>query len=179
MKKRHNSAPLAPDEASPYLNESSRCAESESEEHFVRKAHFSAHFLVKKCCFSVQQKSQNCVEIKFQRNIWGQPDVRTRMRASRSWNFDLEKPIKTIKMDSCVIFADHVMMISHGSFVKSCIALVIRAMYVTCTLWQPVQCVIHSYRWWVHGKVMRSQKSGSQKKIKKSRNWVLNRYFSS
>ena len=107
MKKRHNSAPWAPDEASPYLNESSRCAESESEEHFVRKAHFSAHFSVKKCYFPVKNKSQNWVEIKFQRNIWGQLDVRTRMRASKSWNFDLEKPIKPIKMDSCVIFADH------------------------------------------------------------------------
>ena len=107
MKKRHNSAPWAPDEASPYLNESSRCAESESEEHFVRKAHFSAHFSVKKCYFSVNKKLQNWVEIKFQRNIWGQLDVRTRMRASKSWNFDLEKPIKPIKMDSCVIFADH------------------------------------------------------------------------
>ena len=29
------------------------------------------------------------------------------MRASKSWNFDLEKPIESIKMDSCVIFADH------------------------------------------------------------------------
>ena len=29
------------------------------------------------------------------------------MRASKSWNFDLEKPIEPIKMDSCVIFADH------------------------------------------------------------------------
>ena len=56
MKKRHNSAPWAPDEASPYLNESSRCAESESEEHFVRKAHFSGHFSVKKCYFSRQNK---------------------------------------------------------------------------------------------------------------------------
>ena len=110
MKKRHNSAPWAPDEASPYLNESSRCAESESEEHFVRKAHFSAHFSVNKCYFPVKNKSQNWVEIKFQRNIWGQLDVRTRMRASKSWNFDLEKPIKPIKMDSCVIFADHCML---------------------------------------------------------------------
>ena len=91
MKKRHNSAPWAPDEASPYLNESSRCAESESEEHFVRKAHFSAHFSVKKCYFPVEQKSQNWVEIKFQRNIWGQLDVRTRMRASKSWIFDVKK----------------------------------------------------------------------------------------
>ena len=107
MKKRHNSAPWAPDEASPYLNESSRCAESESEEHFVRKAHFSAHFSIEKYYFPVKQKLQNWVEIKFQRNIWGQLDVRTRMRASKSWNFDLEKPMKPIKMDSCVIFADH------------------------------------------------------------------------
>ena len=91
MKKRHNSAPWAPDEASPYLNESSRCAESESEEHFVRKAHFSCHFLVNKCYFPVKNKSQNWVEIKFQRNIWGQLDVRTRMRASKSRNFDLKK----------------------------------------------------------------------------------------
>ena len=58
MKKRHNSAPWAPDEASPYLNESSRCAESESEEHFVRKAHFSVHFSIKKCDFSLQQKNR-------------------------------------------------------------------------------------------------------------------------
>ena len=29
------------------------------------------------------------------------------MRASKSWNFDLEKPIKPMKMDSCGIFADH------------------------------------------------------------------------
>ena len=107
MKKRHNSAPWAPDEASPYLNESSRCAESESEEHFVRKAHFSGHVSVNKCYFPVKNKSQNWVEIKFQRNIWGQLDVRTRMRASKSWNFELEKTIKPIKMDSCVIFADH------------------------------------------------------------------------
>ena len=107
MKKRHNSAPWAPDEASPYLNESSRCAESESEEHFVRKAHFSGHFSVKKYYFSINKKSQKCVEIKFQCNSWGQLDVRTRMRASKSWNFDLEKPVKPIKMDSCVIFADH------------------------------------------------------------------------
>ena len=107
MKKRHNSAPWAPDEASPYLDESSRRAESESEEHFVRKAHFSEHFSVKKRIFPSKKKSQNWVEIKFQRNIWGQLDVRTRMRASKSWNFDLEKPIKPIKMDSCVIFADH------------------------------------------------------------------------
>ena len=107
MKKRHNSAPWAPDEASPYLNESSQCAESESEEHFVRKAHFSAHFSVKKCYFTVKNTSQNWVEIKFQCNIWGQLDTRTRMRASKSWNFELEKPIKPIKMDSCVIFADH------------------------------------------------------------------------
>ena len=56
MKKRHNSAPWAPDEASPYLNESSRCAESESEEHFVRKAHFSPHFSVKKCDFPIRKK---------------------------------------------------------------------------------------------------------------------------
>ena len=103
MKKRHNSAPWAPDEASPYLNESSRCAESESEEHFVRKAHFSAHFSVKNCYFPIKKKLQNYVEIMFQRNIRGQLDVRTRMRASKSWNFDLEKPIKPIKMDSCVI----------------------------------------------------------------------------
>ena len=107
MKKRHNSAPWAPDEASPYLNESSRCAESESEEHFVRKAHFSGHFSIKKYYFSIKQKSQNWVEITFQRNIWGQLDVRTRMRASKSCNFDLEKSIEPIKMDSCVIFADH------------------------------------------------------------------------
>ena len=93
MKKRHNSAPWAPDEASPYLNESSRCAESESEEHFVRKAHFSVHFSVKKCYFPVNKKSQNWVEIKFQRNIWGQLDVRTRMRASKSRMFDLKKTI--------------------------------------------------------------------------------------
>ena len=33
------------------------------------------------------------------------------MRASKSWNFDLEKPIKPIKMDSCVIFADHCMQL--------------------------------------------------------------------
>ena len=97
MKKRHNSAPWAPDEASPYLNESSRCAESESEEHFVRKAHFSAHVSVKKCYFPVKNKSQNWVKIKFQRNIWGQLDVRTRMRASKSWNSDLEKSITPIK----------------------------------------------------------------------------------
>ena len=107
MKKRHNSALWAPDEASPYLNESSRRAESESEEHFVRKAHFSGHFSFKKCYFPVNKKSQNWVEIKFQCSIWGQLDVRTRMRASKSWNFDLEKPINRIKMDSCVIFADH------------------------------------------------------------------------
>ena len=56
---------------------------------------------------SSNKKLQNWVEITFQRNIWGQLDVRTRMRASKSWNFDLEKPIKPIKMDSCVIFADH------------------------------------------------------------------------
>ena len=56
MKKRHNSAPWAPDEASPYLDESSRRAESESEEHFVRKAHFSGHFSVKKIDFPVKQK---------------------------------------------------------------------------------------------------------------------------
>lgn len=68
---------------------------------------FSGHFSIKKCYFPVKQKSQNWLEIKFQRNIWGQLDVRTRMRASKSWNFDLEKPIKPIKMDSCVIFADH------------------------------------------------------------------------
>ena len=91
MKKRHNSAPWAPDEASPYLNESSRCAESESEEHFVRKAHFSGHFSVKKCDFPIKQKIAKLVEIKFQRNIWGQRDVRTSMRASKYWNFDLEK----------------------------------------------------------------------------------------
>ena len=91
MKKRHNSAPWAPDEASPYLDESSRRAESESEEHFVRKAHFSDYFWSKNGIFPSKQKSQNCVEIKFQRNIWGQLDVRTRMRASKSWNFDLEK----------------------------------------------------------------------------------------
>ena len=54
MKKRHNSAPWAPDEASPYLNESTRCAESESEEDFVRKAHFSVRFLVKKCYFPIR-----------------------------------------------------------------------------------------------------------------------------
>ena len=90
MKKRHNSAPWAPDEASPYLNESSRCAESESEEHFVREAHFSGHFSVKKCDFPVKQKLQNWVEITFQRNIWGQLDVRTRMRASKSRIFDLK-----------------------------------------------------------------------------------------
>ena len=93
MKKRHNSAPWAPDEASPYLNASSRCAESESEEHFVRKAHFSGHFSIKKYYFPVNKKLQNCVKIKFQRNIWGQLDVRTRMRASKSWNFDLKKTI--------------------------------------------------------------------------------------
>ena len=91
MKKCHNSAPWAPDEASPYLDESSRRAESESKEHFVRKAHFSGHFLVKKWYFSIKNKSQNCVEITFQRNSWGQLDVRTRMRASKSWNFDLKK----------------------------------------------------------------------------------------
>ena len=56
MKKRHNSAPWAPDEASPYLNESSRCAESESEEHFVRKAHFLDHVSVKKCYFPIKKK---------------------------------------------------------------------------------------------------------------------------
>ena len=56
MKKRHNSAPRAPYEASPYLNESSRCAESESEEHFVRKAHFSGHFSFKNCYFFVKKK---------------------------------------------------------------------------------------------------------------------------
>ena len=56
MKKRHNSAPWAPDEASPYLDESSRRAESESEEHFARKAHFSGHFSVKKCHFSINKK---------------------------------------------------------------------------------------------------------------------------
>ena len=97
MKKRQNSAPWTPDEASPYLNESSRCAESESEEHFVRKADFSADFSVKKCYFPVKRKLQNWVAIMFQRNIWGQLDVRTRMRASKSWNFDLEKPIKPIE----------------------------------------------------------------------------------
>ena len=57
-KKRHNSAPRAPDKASPYLNESSRCAESESEEHFVRKAHFSAHVSINKCYFPVEKKSK-------------------------------------------------------------------------------------------------------------------------
>ena len=44
-------------------------------------------------------------------HMWGQLDVRTRMRASKSWNFDLDKPIKPIKMDSCVIFADHCLRI--------------------------------------------------------------------
>ena len=58
MKKRHNSASWAPDEASPYLNESSRCAESESEEHFVRKANFSAHFSFKICYFAVKQQNR-------------------------------------------------------------------------------------------------------------------------
>ena len=91
MKKRHNSAPWAPDEASPYLNESSRCAESESEKHFVRKAHCSMHLSVKTFDFPIKRQSQNRIEIKFQRNIWGQLDVRTRMRASKSRNFDLEK----------------------------------------------------------------------------------------
>ena len=52
-------------------------------------------------------KSQNWVEIKFQRNIWGQLDVRTSMQASKYLNFDLEKPIEPIKRDSCVILADH------------------------------------------------------------------------
>ena len=75
----------------PYLDESSRRAESESKEHFVRKAHLSGHFSIKKCCFSLKQKSQNCVEIKFQCNIWGQLDVRTRMRDSKSQIFYLKK----------------------------------------------------------------------------------------
>ena len=68
---------------------------------------FQVIFRSKNVIFPSKEKSQNWVEIKFQRNIWGQLDVRTRMRASKSWNFDLEKPIKPIKMDSCVIFADH------------------------------------------------------------------------
>ena len=68
---------------------------------------FSVEKNIAKFSFPSKTKSQNWVEIKFQRNIWGQLDVRTRMRASKSWNFDLEKPIKPIKMDSCVIFADH------------------------------------------------------------------------
>ena len=107
MNKRHNSAPWVPYEASPYLNESSRCAESESEEHFVRKAHCSGHFSIKNYYFSINKKIENWVEITFQRNIWGQLDVWTRMRASKSLNFELEKPIKPIRMDSCVIFTDH------------------------------------------------------------------------
>ena len=68
---------------------------------------FQVIFRSKHVIFPSTKKSQNWVEIKFQRNIWGQLDVRTRMRASKSWNFDLEKPIKPIKVDSCVIFADH------------------------------------------------------------------------
>ena len=68
---------------------------------------FQLIFRSKNVIFPSKTKLQNWVEIKFQRNIWGQLDVRTRMRASKSWNFDLEKPIKPIKMDSCVIFADH------------------------------------------------------------------------
>ena len=68
---------------------------------------FQRIFRSKNVTFPSNKTSQNWIEIKFQRNIWGQLDVRTRMRASKSWNFDLEKPIKPIKMDSCVNFADH------------------------------------------------------------------------
>ena len=56
MKKRHNSVSWAPDEASPYLDESSRRPESESEEHSVRKAHVSRYFSVKKSYFPVKNK---------------------------------------------------------------------------------------------------------------------------
>ena len=70
---------------------------------------FQFIFRSKNMIFPSKKQSLNWVEIKFQRNIWGQLDVRTRMRASKSWNFDLEKPIKPIKMDSCVNFADHCM----------------------------------------------------------------------
>ena len=42
----------------------------------------------KNAIFPSKKKSQNWVEIKFQRNIWGQLDVRTRMPASKSWNFE-------------------------------------------------------------------------------------------
>ena len=76
MKKRHNSAPWAPDEASPYLNESSRRAESESEEHFAREAHFSAHFSVNKCYFSVKKKiaklGRNQVSAQYLGSAWRQ-----------------------------------------------------------------------------------------------------------
>ena len=42
MRKRHNFLSWAPDEASPYLNEGSRCAESESA-HFAKRAHFGGN----------------------------------------------------------------------------------------------------------------------------------------
>ena len=76
MKKRHNSAPWAPDEASPYLDESSRRAESESEEHFVRKAHFSGHLSLKKYDFPLKQKfaklGPNHVSAQYLGSAWRQ-----------------------------------------------------------------------------------------------------------
>ena len=68
--------------------------------------------------FRQQKKSRIWVEIKFQRNIWGQLDVMTRMRASKFWNFDLEKSIEPMKMDSCIIFADHCMTILLNMYEK-------------------------------------------------------------
>ena len=41
--------------------------------------------------FPSNKKLQNWIEIQFLRNIWGQLDVRTTMRAPKSRNFDLEK----------------------------------------------------------------------------------------
>ena len=76
MKKRYNSAPWAPDEASPCLDESSRRAESEFEEHFVRKTHFSVHFSINKCYFSIKQQiaklGRNHVSAQYLGSAWRQ-----------------------------------------------------------------------------------------------------------
>ena len=89
--KRHNSAPWAPDEASPYLNESSRCAESESEEHFVRKAHFSAHVWVKKCYFPVNKKNAKLGRNQVSAQCLGLAWRQDQDAGLKSWIFDLEK----------------------------------------------------------------------------------------
>ena len=54
---------------------------------------FQFIFRSKNVIFPSNKKSPNWIEITFQRNIWGQLDVRTRMRASKSRNSDLEKSI--------------------------------------------------------------------------------------